>query len=73
MQKKCVFKCQFNGKWFYVYEVPHPDLSKVTYYQTYVGRKRLDHYYWSCLGSAIGSILSVLDDSVIIDLVQVWK
>lgn len=73
MKKNCVFKCQINGKWYRVYECVHPDDEHKKFYQTYVGRKRLDLCYWSYLGSAIGSILSVLEDSVLTDLVEVWK
>lgn len=73
MKRRCVFKCQIYGKWYYVYEYPNPILRDMPYYQTYVGRKRLDVCTWSCLGSAIGSILSNLEDGVLIDLVQVWK
>lgn len=73
MKKVCVFKCQIDGMWYYVYECPNPVCKDVTYYQTYVGRKRLDLCTWSCLGSAIGSILSVSGDGVLDDLVEVWK
>lgn len=73
MKKECVFKCQINGKWYYIYECVHPADKGRTYYLTYIGRKRLNHITWSCMGSAIGSILDSLEDGTLIDLVQVWK
>ena len=73
MRRRCVFKCQIYGKWYYVYEYPHPKSRGLTYYKTYVGRKRLDVCTWSYLGSAIGSILKELEGGVLIDLVEVWK
>lgn len=73
MEKRCVFKCCINGKWYRVYECVHPADKFRTYYQTYAGRKRLDLFTWTRLGSAIGSILSVVEKRVLIDLVEVWK
>lgn len=73
MKKRCIFKCQINGKWYYVYECPNPILRVLKYYQTYIGRKRLDSCTWSCLGSAIGSILKNADEGALVDLVEVWK
>lgn len=73
MKKVLVFKCQANGKWYRVYECVHPVDRNRTYYQTYIGRKRLDSRTWSCLGSAIGSILGTIEEGILIDLIQVWK
>lgn len=73
MKKELVFKCQANGKWYRVYECVHPVNKFRTYYQTYIGRKRLDACTWSCLGSAIGSILREIEEGILIDLVEVWK
>ena len=73
MKKELIFKCQINGKWYRVFECVHPNEERRTVYLTYIGRKRFDHCTWSCLGSAIGSILSVMGKDMMIDLVEVWK
>ena len=73
MEKKCVFKCCINGKWYRVYECVHPDDHRRNFYQTFIGRKRLDFNIWSCLGSAIGSILTSVDRGIMNDLISFWK
>ena len=73
MNKKCVFKCLINGKWYRVYECVHPDDKHRNAYQTYVGRKRLDVLTWVSLGAAIGSILCEYHRTVVFDLIEVWK
>lgn len=73
MKKECVFKCQIHGLWYRVYECVNPDDKGWNYYQTYIGKKRLDHRTWSCLGSAIGSILTVADESAMNDMKVVWE
>ena len=73
MEKVCVFKCNVSGKWFRVYECAHPDDSRRTCYQTYIGRKRLDSSTWSNLGSAIGSILDTVGYDVVSNLVEAWR
>lgn len=73
MKKTCVFKCQFNATWYRVYECVHPDDKQRTYYQTYVGRKKLEVSTWSSLGAAIGSILSSVGCDVMNDLTCIWS
>lgn len=73
MMKQCVFRCQIDGKWYRVYECVHPDDKHRTYYQTYIGRKKLDDCTWACLGAAIGSILSVVEGDVLKELMFVWQ
>lgn len=73
MKKTCVFKCQFDETWYRVYVCVHPDNRQKTYYQTYVGRKRLDHSTWPSLGAAIGSIINRLGYDVINDLMRIWS
>lgn len=73
MKKKCVFKCQINGKWYRVYECVLPVDEHRTYYRTYVGRKRFDPFTWERLGGAIGSILCEYHSTVVYDLIDMWK
>ena len=73
MNKVCKFKCQINGKWYYVYECVHPDDERRTCYRTYVGRKRLDIGTWPNLGGAIGSILCEVEGDVLKELMFVWQ
>lgn len=73
MKKTCVFKCQFDKTWYRVYEFVHPDKEQCKLYQTYVGRKKLDTFPWSSLGSAIGSILSSVDCDILNCLTRIWS
>lgn len=73
MKKECVFKCQIDGKWYKVYKVPHQYFTREYQYVTYCGRRRLEGFQWSCIGSAVGAILDMIKPEWLNDIRVVWK
>lgn len=72
MSKQCVFRAQFKGRKFSIIEQDHPKREGCKIYWVYEDRRRLDAFYWSTLGCAIGSLLVEYSQDIVHDLRKVW-
>lgn len=67
MKKVCIFRLNWNGSWYYVYEVPLSGVNLTTMYRVYSGRKWLSHIAFyhkqnaieGCLRAALGVNVSL--------------
>ena len=57
MKKKCIFRCQANGRRYRVMAVPNVKASRGEMYYAYVGRHRLEKYAWFNPEFAIESVM----------------
>ena len=46
MEKKCIFRCQCNGRTYRVVAVPNEHASRGVMYFAYIGRRRLEKFGW---------------------------
>lgn len=76
MKKKAVFRCQFNGNRYTVYEVV--DSSRVlpmqsVSYECYKNRKQYRRGHWYTIESAIGSILFSEEIASYESFMHIWE
>ena len=57
MKKRCIFRCQSNGRMYRVVEVPDESVSRGVMYFAYIGRRRLEPIGWYNPEFAIDSVL----------------
>lgn len=73
MDKQCVFRCQFNGRNFSVFEQDNPKEEGGKIYWVYEGRRKLDKFNWFSEAGAIGSILSEFSEDFMSYLSRIWS
>lgn len=72
MDKQCVFRCQFNGRKFSVFEQDNPKREGGKIYWVYEGRRKFDQFNWFSAAGAIGSILSEFSENFMFDMKRRW-
>ena len=72
MEKKCVFRCQFNGNSYRVLLGVCQNREEMYGYWVYKGRRKKDKWPWMSLAGAVGSILCEMGSEFMDKYKDIW-